>query len=138
MSRPQILLCCLLLGSLAVSAPSFAKALDGSRIPLAEPRPLDQAGFPRELYRRVIPADNPQTPAKVALGEELFFDKRLSDNNTMACAGCHQPAKAFTDQRPVSERTKLTLCRWCARHWRPRGLRINRCPHPILTFPHGT
>ena len=70
--------------------------------PLAEPKPLNQVGLPVETTRAAIPADNPQTPAKVALGEKLFFDGRLSADGTVACATCHDPARAFTDGRPVS------------------------------------
>ena len=33
-----------------------------------------------------VPADNPLTAEKVELGRLLFFDKRLSQNNTIACA----------------------------------------------------
>ena len=50
----------------------------------------------------VIPANNPLTREKIALGKLLFFDKRLSANNTIACASCHIPALAFTDGQPVS------------------------------------
>ena len=50
----------------------------------------------------VIPEDNPLTKEKVALGKLLFFDKRLSANNTIACASCHLPSLAFTDGQPVS------------------------------------
>src|SRR5579863_8588410 len=35
-------------------------------------------------------------------GEKLFFESRLSGNGTVACATCHDPARAFTDGRPVS------------------------------------
>lgn len=49
-----------------------------------------------------IPADNPQTPEKVALGKLLFFDPRLSGNNAIACATCHQPAKGLSDGLPRS------------------------------------
>jgi len=42
------------------------------------------------------PADNPVTPAKVALGRKLFFDRRLSPNRTMSCAMCHVPEQGFT------------------------------------------
>ena len=48
------------------------------------------------------PSDNPQTEAKIALGKKLFFDKRLSLDGTVACATCHVPSKAFTDQLPLS------------------------------------
>ncbi len=50
----------------------------------------------------VIPGDNPLTKEKVELGRLLFFDKRLSKNNTIACASCHMPQFAFTDGRKVS------------------------------------
>ncbi len=49
-----------------------------------------------------VPADNPLTAQKVELGRLLFFDKRLSKNNTIACASCHLPGKGFTDGKPVS------------------------------------
>jgi cytochrome c peroxidase len=70
--------------------------------PLARPRPFHQVGLPAELNRKVIPPDNPQTPEKTALGQQLFFDGRLSADGTVACATCHDPARAFTDGRPVS------------------------------------
>jgi cytochrome c peroxidase len=50
----------------------------------------------------VIPADNPLTTEKVELGRTLFFDKRLSQDNTIACASCHLATNAFTDGKPVS------------------------------------
>jgi cytochrome c peroxidase len=69
---------------------------------LARPRNLRQVGLPLELTRTVIPSDNRQTPEKVALGQKLFFDGRLSADGTVACATCHDPARAFTDGRPLS------------------------------------
>jgi cytochrome c peroxidase len=48
------------------------------------------------------PADNPQDAAKIALGRQLFFDKRLSIDGSVSCASCHDPRKAFTDQRATS------------------------------------
>lgn len=71
--------------------------------PLAQPKPLKQTGFPGELFALVISPDNPQTPEKVALGRELFFDKHMSEDNTQACASCHKPEKGFTDQQPTSD-----------------------------------
>lgn len=73
--------------------------LDG---PLARPKSLQQVGVPVEVTRAAAPADNPQTPEKIALGEKLFFDGRLSVDGTVACSTCHDPARAFTDGRPVS------------------------------------
>ena len=50
----------------------------------------------------VVPADNPMSAAKVRLGRQLFYDTRLSVNNTLACAGCHAPSLAFADGRTVA------------------------------------
>ena len=69
---------------------------------LAEPRSLDQVGFPAALTASVIPPASTLTPGRVALGEKLFFDSRLSGDGTVACTTCHDPARAFTDGRPVS------------------------------------
>jgi cytochrome c peroxidase len=43
-----------------------------------------------------VPEDNPLTAAKVALGRKLFYDRRLSLNNTLSCAMCHIPEQGFT------------------------------------------
>lgn len=44
-----------------------------------------------------VPAHNPMSDTKVELGRWLFYDTRLSGNNTMSCATCHIQALAFTD-----------------------------------------
>src|SRR3984893_9244244 len=69
--------------------------------PLAEPRSSNQVGFPTVLTEYVI---SPATlkPARIALGQKLFFEPRLSGNGTVACATCHDPERAFTDGRPAS------------------------------------
>ncbi len=69
---------------------------------LAGPKSLAQVGLPADATREAIPPDNPQTPEKIALGEKLFFDGRLSADGTVACSTCHDPARAFTDGRPTS------------------------------------
>lgn len=46
-----------------------------------------------------VPADNPLSDAKVALGCRLFFDTQLSVTGTYSCASCHRPELAFTDGR---------------------------------------
>jgi cytochrome c peroxidase len=69
--------------------------------PLAEPCSTDQVGFPKVLTQVFIsPAT--LTPARVALGQKLFFEPRLSGDGTVACATSHDPDRAFTDGRPVS------------------------------------
>jgi cytochrome c peroxidase len=54
-----------------------------------------------DLYMPV-PDANPLTPAKIALGRKLFFDKRLSLDRTVACASCNDPKLAFSDGRKVA------------------------------------
>jgi cytochrome c peroxidase len=49
------------------------------------------------LPRPEVPDDNPMTEIKVELGRRLFYDRRLSVNDTMSCATCHIQALAFTD-----------------------------------------
>ena len=49
-----------------------------------------------------VPADNPMTPEKVALGAALFADTRLSRDGTIACTSCHDPQRAFTKPDAVS------------------------------------
>ena len=48
------------------------------------------------------PPNNPMTAEKAALGRKLFFDKRLSLDNTVSCATCHDPELAFTDREAVA------------------------------------
>jgi cytochrome c peroxidase len=54
-----------------------------------------------------FPKDNPYTPEKAALGKLLYFDTRVSADNTVSCASCHSPAMAFTDGRAVSTGIRL-------------------------------
>lgn len=42
-----------------------------------------------------IPGDNPLTRAKIELGRQLYFDRRLSSDNTVSCADCHSPMAGF-------------------------------------------
>ncbi len=49
-----------------------------------------------------IPKDNPLTKEKIALGRELYFDPRLSADETVSCASCHNPQLAFTDGQKAS------------------------------------
>ena len=58
-----------------------------------QPRETAPLGLPSPP----VPADNPQTPEKIALGEKLFNDKRFSSTGEVSCATCHDAQKAFTD-----------------------------------------
>ena len=44
-----------------------------------------------------FPADNPFSEAKRALGEKLFHDRRLSLDESLSCASCHERGKGFAD-----------------------------------------
>lgn len=70
---------------------------------MATPAPLAVPSiFQGQILGPVIPADNPQTVEGIALGKKLFFDTRLSANNTLACASCHRPQDGFSDARQFS------------------------------------
>ncbi len=51
---------------------------------------------PLGLLKLVIPENNPITEEKISLGKKLFFDRRLSINNTFSCAMCHIPEQGFS------------------------------------------
>jgi cytochrome c peroxidase len=48
-----------------------------------------------------IPKDNPMNPEVIELGQTLFFDPRLSGNNQVSCATCHDPNLGYGDDRPT-------------------------------------
>ena len=54
-------------------------------------------GVPEHLQTPAYPAFNVPTEAKIELGRRLFYDPRLSWNETLACSGCHEQALAFAD-----------------------------------------
>ncbi|HRH69998.1 MAG TPA: cytochrome c peroxidase [Flavobacteriales bacterium] len=63
-------------------------------VPAGTPLTVD---IPANFPQMPIPEDNPFTEEGVELGRFLFYDERLSGNNTMSCASCHSPEAAFTD-----------------------------------------
>jgi cytochrome c peroxidase len=91
------------------------------------------------------PPDNPMTEAKVALGRQLFFDKRMSGDGSTACISCHRPEHGLTDgrRRPVgpygiaSERACPTL--WNvgyqqAFYWEGSAPTLERAIHGVWRF----
>jgi cytochrome c peroxidase len=68
--------------------------------PMPQAAPL--AATPQPLPEVHAPADNAITPEKVALGKQLFFDKRLSKDGSFSCETCHLPEKGWTDGKAVS------------------------------------
>ena len=81
------------LKGLALAAPAFL---------MLTAAPSDTVPVPVGLLPIVWPKDNPYTPEKAELGRVLFFDKRLSDDGTVACASCHVPQHAFSEPSSVS------------------------------------
>jgi cytochrome c peroxidase len=59
--------------------------------------------IPEDVWAMLVPEDNPMTEAKVALGRDLYFDKRLSIDNTVSCATCHDPKAAFAEPKQFAE-----------------------------------
>jgi len=96
--------------SVAVAALAAAAIPAGVR---AEPAPLAALGPPP------VPADNPQTSAKVALGKMLFFDPRLGGDASTACVNCHQPDQGWAFSDDLSRGYPGTV------HWRNSQTVVN-------------
>ncbi|HEY7544222.1 MAG TPA: cytochrome-c peroxidase [Blastocatellia bacterium] len=91
---------CLIAVSLASAA--FVVARDSSAAGQKFKVELPPA-IPADLWEMLIPKDNPMTEAKVALGRDLYFDKRLSLDDSVSCATCHDPKTAFAQSTSVAE-----------------------------------
>jgi len=63
----------------------------------------EDAKPPRGLGAVPVPKDNPQSAEKVELGKQLYFDKRLSGDNAVACASCHDPKKGWSNADKTAE-----------------------------------
>jgi cytochrome c peroxidase len=70
-------------------------------VPEAEPAPA-VSGPPAGFDAVAVPADNPASPEKTALGHQLFFDTRLSADNSRSCYSCHLNENGLTDGRPMA------------------------------------
>lgn len=57
---------------------------------------------PHGLIEPKTPADNPFTKEKAELGKQLYFDPRLSRDNTVSCATCHDPNKGWSNGEAVA------------------------------------
>jgi cytochrome c peroxidase len=99
------ILACVCIGGTAAQNPSNDRIGDSSR--------YQSLGLPYPVF----PVDNPGVSASVNLGRRLFFDKRLSRDNSISCATCHDPQDGFSDPHAVSigtsgragERHSMTL-----------------------------
>jgi cytochrome c peroxidase len=93
------------LGLLVLLAATHAQ--DASeRVPNLPHTPYNYANVPLPphlaVMRTNIPRDNPITDHGATLGRVLFYDKRLSANDTTACATCHLQEYAFSDPEQFS------------------------------------
>src|SRR6266545_4516053 len=80
---------------LAISLICFSASSASSQSAIRNPQ--SAVVLPRGLPTPLpVPDNNPLTREKIALGRRLFFDRRLSPNDTMSCAMCHVPAQGFT------------------------------------------
>ena len=105
MSSPPVWVVRFVLALVGVLA---AAATDGAALP--DDRMLYTADELAAIDRHAPPGKPPadltnavaDSSAAALLGQRLFYDVRLSGNGQIACATCHQPARAFTDGRPVA------------------------------------
>lgn len=68
----------------------------------AEPAPAFKPPRGLQDMEIPVPADNPLTAGKIKLGQQLFFDERLSKTRAMSCETCHVPEKGWTDGLKLS------------------------------------
>jgi cytochrome c peroxidase len=93
-------LCALLLTTATLGA-KVKTSSDAAALDKANPvKPLPKV--PRGIDRKFKDLKTPPTPKRVRLGRWLFFDKRLSKDNTVACASCHRPKNGFSEPTPTS------------------------------------
>ncbi|MFQ5529283.1 MAG: cytochrome-c peroxidase, partial [Gemmatimonadota bacterium] len=64
--------------------------------------PLQDFEAPFVFGRFQTPPENPLTQEAVELGRRLFYDPRLSGDNTVSCSTCHMQHLAFTDGKPTA------------------------------------
>ena len=78
----------------------FTSCKKGEISPVNQPYVLEA---PSHFPEMIIPSDNPLTVMGVELGRRLFYEKRLSGDNTLSCAGCHAPNDSFSDKNQYSK-----------------------------------
>ncbi len=85
-------------GAAVVKAPMVE---EGELVP-----PLDDLPLGLDIFEARIPADNElrgsAAVARVELGRHLFFDKRISKDNTVSCASCHDPERGWSNGDAVA------------------------------------
>lgn len=91
----------------AVACVVFAIGLSSCKSKPAdkEPAPTKAVELPKapaDFPALAIPADNPQSPEKIALGHQLFFDARLSVDGSRSCYSCHQNEHGNGGETPTA------------------------------------
>jgi cytochrome c peroxidase len=86
---------CLVLAAVILSGGCNTNVKENTGVFTPEIKPLPPQLTTYEAM--TIPADNPLTPEKVALGRQLFFDERLSVDGSKSCYSCHVCEKGLTD-----------------------------------------
>ncbi|UCH29442.1 MAG: cytochrome-c peroxidase, partial [Myxococcales bacterium] len=79
-------------------------AVEQEAAPVEEP-PAEKVEIPPapgKFPDQKIPEDNPQSPEKVALGHQLFFDARLSVDGSRSCYSCHQNEHGNGGETPTA------------------------------------
>jgi cytochrome c peroxidase len=87
---------------MSVFAVRFSLILAASLPLVAVGADKDSLKVPLGLKPVPVPADNPLTPEKVELGKQLYFDPRLSCDDTVSCASCHDPKKGWSNGTPFA------------------------------------
>ncbi|MES2113049.1 MAG: cytochrome c peroxidase [Bacteroidota bacterium] len=107
-----------------------------------------QFNYPKNFGNRInTPDNNPTTKQGVYLGRLLFYETKLSANNKLSCAGCHQQEKAFTDGKAFStgvdnvptSRNSMSLANllWARKlFWDGRAASLEEQAAVPLTSPH--
>ena len=82
----------------------FTTVFIGCGAPPPEEAPAAEPTWPQlQGYEAMpVPADNPMTEEKVALGKQLYYDQRLSGDGNRSCYGCHLKENGLTDGKPVA------------------------------------
>ncbi|MCA9134023.1 MAG: cytochrome-c peroxidase, partial [Planctomycetales bacterium] len=75
----------------------LAVALSCGSSPKAAAADSTPSEVPLGLKPLPVTSDNPLTPEKIELGKQLYFDPRLSVDNTVSCASCHDPKKGWSN-----------------------------------------
>jgi cytochrome c peroxidase len=89
---PRIAIALVLLGLCSLPAQAGDGIVDLTNLANYANQPI-----PTYIIRNNTPLNNPVTDAGATLGRVLFYDKRLSRNDTVSCSSCHQQARAFSD-----------------------------------------